>query len=97
MDTMLKTIQAVLNLLEAAIWVYSWVDDQDFVDACQSLYDEVRPIIFEDEGFAAVYSIKLEKLQAIVNGYPAVADKLPPNWLAELLSAYGNMLQAASA
>jgi len=97
MDTMLKTIQAVLNLLEAAIWVYSWIDDLDFVNACQSLYDEVRPIIFEDEGFATVYSIKLEKLQAIVNGYPAVADKLPPNWLAELLSAYGNMMQAASA
>lgn len=97
MDTMLKTIQAVLNLLEAAIWVYSWIDDQNFVDACQSLYDEVRPIIFEDEGFATVYSIRLEKLQTIVNGYPAVADKPPPNWLAELMSAYGNMMQAASA
>lgn len=97
MDTMLKTVQAVLNLLEESIWVYSLIDSQDFTNACQSLYDEVRDVIFHDVGFATVLSIEPAKLQAIVKYYPQAADKLRPTWLSELITAYDNMLQAAQA
>lgn len=97
MNTMLKTIQAVLNLLEESIWIYSWIDSQDFTGACQSLYDEVREVIFNDVGFLTVLEIEPAKLQAIIRYYPQAADKLQPNWLSKLITAYDTMLQAAQA
>ena len=97
MNTMLRTVQAVLNLLEESIWIYSWIDSQDFTNACQSLYDEVRDVIFSDVGFLTVLEIDPAKLQAIIKYYPQAADKLQPNWLSQLITAYDTMLQAAQA
>lgn len=97
MPTMLRTIQAVLNLLEESIWVYSWIESKDFTDACQSLYDEVRDVIFSDVGFLTVLEIDPAKLHAIIRYYPQAADKLQPTWLSELIAAYNTMLLAAQA
>lgn len=97
MSTMLRTVQAVLNLLEESIWVYSWIESKDFTDACKSLYDEVREVIFNDVGFLTVLEIDPAKLQAIIEYYPQAADKLQPTWLSQLITAYNTMLQAAQA
>lgn len=95
MSTMLKAVQAVLNLLEESIWVYSWIDSQDFTDACQSLYNDVREVIFSDVGFLTLLEIDPAKLQAIIKHYPQAADRLQPNWLSQLIAAYNYMLLAA--
>jgi hypothetical protein len=92
---MLKAVQAVLNLLEESIWVYSWIDNQDFTDACQSLYDDVREVIFSDVGFLTLLEIDPAKLQAIIRYYPQAAAYLQPNWLSQLIAAYNYMLLAA--
>lgn len=80
MDVFYK-IQAILNLLEEVVWVYSTAPD-NLRQACQSLYDELRPFIYEDIGFTEILSIGDDSI-IMING---LAESMADEWRKKLVS-----------
>lgn len=61
----LRKVQAVMNVLEEQLWVYS-DHDEKLKPACQVLFDKLHEVIYEDLGFAEIINWGDDMLMDIV-------------------------------